>query len=95
MRESAVEKYLKKQVRLAGGTTRKQTGYIHAPDQLVIWPVPATLPRRADIHMVETKAPGKKARAGQLREHKRLRALGVTAIVIDTKEKVDAYLRNR
>ena len=96
MRESVVEKYLDDEVKKADGDTRKFTGRIHVPDRLVIWtrfkykkkektPV-------AEIHFVETKAPGKKPRPGQVREHNRLRARGCTVLVLDTKAKVDAYV---
>ena len=90
MRESVVEKYLHEQVTVRGGTTRKMTGRINDPDRLVIWPG-----KKATLHLAELKAPGKKPRPGQLREHARLRALGCTVLVLDTKEAVDAYVRNR
>lgn len=94
-----VEAYLKKQVARSGGETRKfvSPGRPNVPDQIVIWPrVALETPRGkrivAEIHMVETKATGKKPRRAQLREHKRLRDLGVQVFVLDTKEKVAAYL---
>lgn len=37
----------------------------------------------AAIQFTETKAPGKKPRAGQLREHARLRAMGFRVNVVD------------
>jgi hypothetical protein len=94
-----IEAYLKSAVAGAGGTTRK---FLPArpgnPDQLVIWPrvvftMPPTKRLDADIHFVETKAPGKKPRHSQDREHKRLRALGCSVFVLDTKEKIDAYVK--
>ncbi len=97
MRESKIERYLHLQVRKAGGDTRKNTGRIHIPDRLVIWPgaiyvFGTAVKHMTDIHFVETKAPGKKARPGQLREHARLRKLGCTVWVLDTKEKIDHYI---
>lgn len=92
-----VEAYLKKQVALSGGATRK---FLPArpgnPDQIVIWPRVVgrtTLHYKADIHFVETKAPGKTPRASQAREHKRLRELGCEVYVLDTKAKIDAYVK--
>ncbi|MDP3939594.1 MAG: VRR-NUC domain-containing protein [Deltaproteobacteria bacterium] len=102
MRETGrygVEARLKKQVALAGGATRKfvSPGRPNVPDQIVIWPrVVLVTPRveriEAEIHFVETKAPGKSARGGQKREHKRLRKLGCQVFVLDTKERIDAYI---
>ena len=100
MRESIIEKYLHKQVTAAGGTTRKFTGWKNVPDRIVIWPTihtfekPRIVKDAARIHFVETKATGKTARAGQVREHKRLRALGCVVLVLDTKAKVDNYVAN-
>ncbi len=100
MRESTVEKYLHDQVTAKGGTTRKFKGRRNNPDRIVIWPefktfaahigIYETTPVR--IHFVETKAPGKGARDGQKREHLRLRKLGCTVCVLDTKAKVDRYV---
>lgn len=100
MRESKIERYLKREVVKAGGVTKKMKN-TNDPDQLVIWPgemrtdpVSGGSPiiAAADVHFVECKAPGKKARPGQAREHKRLRALGCVVFVIDTIEKVDRYV---
>lgn len=98
MRESVVEKYLHQQVEARGGTTRKMKGRINDCDRLVIWPIAVgrtTKHYKADVHLVEVKAPGKKPRPGQVREHARLRELGCTVVVIDSKPAVDAYVRNR
>lgn len=87
MRETTVETHLRTQVVNAGGTTRKFSSATRKnnPDQIVIWP-------GAVIHFAELKAPKKTANAGQLREHTRLRKLGCTVVVLDTKAKVDAYV---
>lgn len=97
MRESAIELHLHREVTKAGGTTRKfkSPGRAHVPDRIVIWgrfgPVPGCW-----VHFVECKAPGKKPRPGQVREHARLQALGCTVLVLDTKDKIDDYVaRNR
>lgn len=102
MRESTVEAHLKSEVAKAGGTTRKwvSPGRNNVPDQIVIWPRVRTKKKKgyvvkyyvAEIHFVETKAPKKDARPGQKREHKRLRDMGCTVLVIDTKDGVDEYV---
>lgn len=91
IRESVIEKHLNWKVTAAGGATRKfnSVGRPHVPDRIVIWPGETNSAR---IHFVECKAPGETPREGQLREHKRLRKLGCTVLVLDTKEKVDSYV---
>lgn len=98
MRETGrygIEAYLKKKVAAAGGATRKfvSPGRPNVPDQIVIWQRIDFISNSAEIHFVETKATGKKARGGQDREHKRLRALGCLVFVLDTKALVDAYVK--
>lgn len=85
MRERVIERYLHQQVTKAGGTTRKLKGRKNDPDRLVLWP-------RGEMHFVETKATGKDANAGQIREHKRLRALGCEVWVINCVEAIDNYV---
>jgi hypothetical protein len=87
MRESTIESYLRNQVIACGGEVRK-VGWIGrrgAPDRLVL------LPGRPAIY-VELKAPGKRPRIAQTREHERLRALGQWVEVIDSHEGVDQLL---
>ena len=87
MRESAVVKKLKAVVRELRGTTRKVKweGRRHAPDLLVLLPLAHC--------MVETKATDKQARAGQAREHARLRASGMPVFVINSEEQIDQWRR--
>jgi len=93
MRESDIEKYLVKRVKEMGGEVRKVKwiGRNGAPDRLVMLPYlcrpgdPMTL-------WVELKATGKVPEPHQLREHKRMRAMGQTVAVIDSLEGVDALL---
>ena len=85
MLESSIERYLVKLVKRAGGEAKKLTGRRNDTDRLVLWTHPT-------IDFVETKAPGKKPRRGQLREHARLRARGFAVFVLDTKDKVDNYI---
>lgn len=87
MNENTVERCLRKKVRAAGGKCYKfiTPGHIGAPDRLCIFP-----PGR--IYFVETKAPGGKPRPSQLAFHRELAELGVTVRVIDTREKVRAFI---
>lgn len=79
-RESLIEKYLIAEVKKAGGITYKlvSPGHRGVPDRLVMLP-------GGRMIFVECKSPGKKPQAEQLREHKRLRALGFTVVVLDSK----------
>lgn len=86
MRESTVEKYLKEQVELAGGEIRKLAwiGHRSAPDRAVFL---------NGVYFVETKRPGLDATQAQAREHNKLRKHGADVRVINTKEKVDEFIR--
>lgn len=101
MLEKTVEKYLCDRVKATGGEVRKLifAGHRGAPDRLVGWPerqgtnglVTYTLvPVNVLVEMKKPKGPG--AEAHQLREHKRLRAIGFDVRVIHTKEQVDAFI---
>jgi hypothetical protein len=100
MRESKVERYLHRAVEAAGGTTRKwvSPGRPGVPDRIVIWPSDRGLfngvliSTPALVHFVEVKAPGKRARPSQIREHNRLMLLGCVVLVLDTTEKIDDYI---
>jgi len=84
MLESVIESYLVKEVKSTGGEVRKfvSPGRRHAPDRIVLYP-------QGRIRFVECKAPGKKPRAGQVREHARLRKMGFVVEVIDCHDDVD------
>ena len=90
MLERDIEKYLRQQVKRAGGEIKKLTGRINDPDRLVIWPGSGYSPAR--YIFVECKAPGEKPRRGQVRELKRLDALGCIALVCDSKQWVDDFV---
>lgn len=89
MLERTIENYLVKQVKAAGGEAEKFTspGKRHVPDRIVSWPF-------GFKDWVETKAPGKKPRAGQVRDHQKRLALNHVVWVIDTKKKVDEYVNH-
>lgn len=84
--ERDVERRLIRLSKRAGFLIRKTAwiGHNHAPDRLIMTPG-ATV-------WVELKAPGRKARPGQVREHERMRAAGQRVDVIDTKEGVDELI---
>ena len=107
MLERDIEKHLVKRVKELGGEVRKVQwiGRRSAPDRLVMVPakvdfsVPLGKPgayrayRAARSAWVELKAPGKKPEAHQLREHKRMQAMGQIVVVIDSIEGVEELLR--
>lgn len=91
MRESTVERHLRRQVStVLKGNAYKFTspGRNNVPDRILCLP-------GGHLHFVETKAPGKKAKPGQAREHVRLQKLGFSVVVLDTTEKVDRFIEMR
>lgn len=88
MRESQIENALVKAVAVAGGECRKVQwiGRRGAPDRLVLLP-------NGVIWWVELKAPSKKPEPHQEREHKRMRAMGQTVVVIDSLEQIERLLK--
>lgn len=89
MLERDVETYFVARVKAAGGVQRKLQwiGQRHGPDRFVKFlGVPVVL--------VELKRPGGTARAGQEREHARLRAVGTDVRVIDSVQAVDNFIRD-
>jgi len=88
VREKAIETYLRDQVRKAGGAAMKwvSPGNSGVPDRIVFLP-------EGRVVFVELKAPGKKPTQLQLVQHERLRALGCDVRVIDSREGVDALIR--
>lgn len=99
IRERDVEAYLVERVKALGGEVRKLAwvGRCHAPDRLIMLPeVRSNGPAGiipAESFLVELKAPGQKARPGQVREHERLRKFGWRVEVVDSFEGVDKALR--
>lgn len=97
-RERDIERHLVKRVKALGGEVRKVTwqGRRGAPDRLVMLPVAWFVERTslaiAPPTWVELKAPGVKPEAHQLREHKRMRAMGQRVVVIDSIEGVEELL---
>lgn len=87
MRESAIERADKEATSAQGGLSLKfvSPGRTNVPDRIKLFPVP---PEHREIvaryfRFAEYKAPNKKPRPGQVREHERLRAMGFAVDVID------------
>ena len=87
MKEKDVEKYLREQVRAAGGRAYKfvSPGNDGVPDRVVCMP-------DGKVFFVELKAPGGKTTALQDLQIRRLLDLGCSVHVLDNKERVDAFL---
>lgn len=90
MRESSVEKHLVKRCKEIGALCEKfkSIGRAHVPDRIVTF----YQYNRGSVFFVETKAPGKKPRAGQVRDHKRREAQGVKVWVLDSIVEVDLFI---
>lgn len=89
MFEKEIEKELCDRVKKdLGGRALKfvSPGQNGVPDRIVLVP-------NGRIYFVETKAPGKKLRRLQEYVCGLIRQLGFTVVRIDTKEKVDAFVR--
>ncbi|MBD2797204.1 VRR-NUC domain-containing protein [Xenorhabdus sp. 18] len=80
IREDVIEKNLVSEIKKIGGIAYKfvSPGRRGVPDRIVVLP-------DGRVVFVECKAPGEKPRPDQLREHERLRALGQTVVVLDSK----------
>ncbi len=97
MRERDIEKHLVQRVKELGGEIRKVKwlGRRGAPDRVVMLPERYTSCCDADPAQtiwVELKATGVAPEPHQLREHKRMRAMGQRVVVIDSIEGVEALL---
>lgn len=89
MLESDVEKYLCKRVKneLHGWALKfVSPGFNGVPDRIILLPM-------GRIYFVETKAPGKKLRKLQEYVCGLIKQLGFKVLRIDTKEKVDTFIR--
>lgn len=87
MKESEIERHLCEQVHQWGGEVRKLKWINRrgAPDRIVMM--------QGKTIFVELKAPGEKPKPHQIREHKRLHAMGQKVFVIDTKEQVNDLMK--
>lgn len=90
--EGKTKAYLLDRVRELGGHWRfvRWIGRNHAPDLLISVPNKNHVFPTKRTALVETKAPGKRPRPGQVREHQRLRDdFGFEVLVLPTKEDID------
>ena len=87
MKESEIEKYLRERVEELSGKAYKfiSPGNSGVPDRMICLP-------KGRIYFVELKTSGKSPRPLQLLQIKRLRELGFSVYVIDSKEKVDRLI---
>lgn len=88
MRENVIEAYLRDRVKTIGGKAYKfvSPGNSGVPDRLVLLPGGKCI-------FVELKAPGKVPTPIQIQQHRKIRALGFIVLVIDSKDKVDEFIR--
>lgn len=86
MRESEVEKYLISETKKIGGEIRKLQWINRrgAPDRVIFF---------AGVYFVELKAPGETLRPEQQREHDRMTAQGADVRTLDSKEKIDEFIK--
>lgn len=99
MRESVIEKHLVKRVKELGGEVRKVRFLDRrgAPDRLVMlpgrWADAGVAADPRSTVWVELKATGEVPEPHQVREHRRLRAMGQRVEVIDSIEGVERLLQ--
>ena len=87
MREKDVEEYLRDQVKALGGKAYKfvSPGNAGVPDRMVCLP-------GGGVAFVELKAPGKKPTPLQEAQHRKMRNLGLSVFVLDSKLGVDLFI---
>lgn len=85
MKETDVEKLLKAFISRRGGKSYKfvSPGRVNVPDQLVLLPGGVAC-------FIEAKRTGEEPRSGQYREHVRLRKLGFSVYIVDSKKTIAA-----
>ena len=83
-KEKDIEKYLRDEIKKIGGIAYKfvSPGNAGVPDRLVL------LPGRWSF-FVELKAPGKKTRAVQDSQIRKIRNLDFAVLIIDSKDQID------
>ncbi len=90
VREADVEEAHRKRIAAAGGISYKFTSPARrsVPDRLDLLPIPAAVRHVVAqyVQFTECKRPGARPTKAQHREHERLRALGFTVNIVDSKE---------
>ena len=84
--ESTIEKYMVRRCREAGVFILKNTGMNGIPDRLII--------HHGRCIFVELKRPGCKPRPLQVSVIEKLKDHGAEVLIVDTKDKVDAVIRD-
>lgn len=86
--EKTIEAYLRTKVQTAGGIAYKfvSPGNAGVPDRLVMFP-------GGKIAFVELKAPGRVPTTLQFKQQRRISDFGFNVFVIDTKAKVDEFIK--
>jgi len=94
MRESDIEIYLRKQVELAGGFVRKArwVAVDGCPDRFIALKDGRQLWCELKAPGLAAKFPSNAHERQQHREHERMRAAGLTVLIIDSKAAIDALL---
>ena len=89
MSEKEIENYLVRKIKNKKGIAYKFTspGNSGVPDRLCLLP-------NGKIFFVELKSPGKKPRALQVNQIRKITNLGQRVYVVDSKEMVDRVLEN-
>lgn len=99
MRESKIERYLRREVKKLGGVMEKfvSPAKRFVPDDIVSWGMYAHALDNAwpPVEFIECKAPDGKLSAGQKRDHDRRRGMGFQVWVIWNMEQAEVYLRAR
>lgn len=84
--ESKIESYFKDQMKAIGALAFKFKSTVNGvPDQIVIF--------KGNVHFAELKRPDEKPRANQIYVHKQIEKQGVPVYTLNTKEKVDEFIR--
>ena len=86
-KEKTIEKYLREQVKKAGGRAYKFVSPAHrsVPDRIVLFP-------NAQIYFVEVKTPTGRVTPLQQKELDYLQAIGHDYFVVRSKEDIDLFL---
>jgi hypothetical protein len=105
VRESKIEKHLRREIEKLGGWMEKHVcpGRRGVPDNIVMWPEAdiADIPGVGRctygqyVEFIETKAPDGIYKVLQQRDHARRRAMGFTVHVIWTMDQAEEYLKSR
>jgi hypothetical protein len=94
VRESDVETYLRERVREHGGFVRKArwVGVDGCPDRFIALPDGRQFWCELKAPGLAAKFPSNSHERQQHREHERMRAVGLTVLIIDSKEAINALL---